>query len=79
MQGLYAQLTGDYLSPFHIYMSQAQKRDWKRDNEVQSLHNNCGVLMWMLADLQMNHGGSNAHVQLFSHWKIGTDNHYVII
>ena len=25
-----------------------------------------GVLAWMLADVQMNHGGSNVHAQWFS-------------
>ena len=24
-------------------------------------------LVWMLADMQMNHGSSNVHVQWFSH------------
>ena len=26
-----------------------------------------GVLVWMPADMQMNHGRSNVHVQWFSH------------
>ena len=26
-----------------------------------------GVLVWTLADMQMNHGSSNAHAQWFSH------------
>ena len=33
----------------------------------------------MLVDLQMNHGSSNAHVQWFSHWKNGADDHDVIM
>ena len=31
--------------------------------------------MWMLADVQMNNGGSNVLVQWFSHMKNGGDNH----
>ena len=37
-----------------------------------------GVLMWMPADAQMNHGGSNVHAQWFSPWKIRADNHDVM-
>ena len=33
--------------------------------------------MWIPADAQTNHGGSNAHVQWFSHWKNGADDHNV--
>ena len=42
-------------------MSQAQKMDYKREEEVQS---SCSiwVLAWMLAGVQMNTGGSDAHV-----------------
>ena len=32
-----------------------------------------GVLARMLVDAQMNVGGSDAHVQWFSHWKIRAD------
>ena len=32
-----------------------------------------GVPVWMLADAQMNHGGSNVLAQWFSHWKIRAD------
>ena len=35
--------------------------------------------MWTPVDLQMNHGGSNAHAQWFSCWKIQADDHDVII
>ena len=35
--------------------------------------------MWMLEDMQMDHGGSNAHAQWFSHWRIGADDHDIII
>ena len=35
--------------------------------------------MWMLADLQMNHGGSNVHAQWFSCQKIGADDHDVMM
>ena len=35
--------------------------------------------MWTPMDLQMNHGGSNAHAQWFSHWKNGADDHDVIM
>ena len=35
--------------------------------------------MWMLADLQMNHGSSNAHVQWFPHQKNGADDHDIIV
>ena len=31
------------------------------------------VLVWMLADVQMNGGISDVHVQWFSHWKIRAD------
>ena len=31
--------------------------------------------MCMLADVQMNHGGSNVHAQWFSYQKNGADNH----
>ena len=31
--------------------------------------------MWMPADVQMNHGGFNAHVQWFSHQKNRADDH----
>ena len=37
-----------------------------------------GVPAWMLVDMQMNHGGSNAHAQWFSCWKIRADGHDVI-
>ena len=37
-----------------------------------------GVPVWMLADVQMNHGGSNVHVQWFSHWKIRADDHDIM-
>ena len=37
-----------------------------------------GVLMWMLADVQMNVSSSGTHVQWFSHWKIRADNHDVV-
>ena len=37
-----------------------------------------GVLALMLADVQMNHGSSNAHVQWFSHWKIRADDHDIM-
>ena len=37
-----------------------------------------GVLVWMQADVQMNHGSSNVHAQWFSHWKIRVDNHDII-
>ena len=37
------------------------------------------VLAWMPADVQMNPGGSNVHVQWFSHWKIRADDHDIII
>ena len=33
----------------------------------------------MPADVQMNYGSSSAHVQWFSHWNIGEDDHDVII
>ena len=38
-----------------------------------------GALAWMPADVQMNHGSSDAHVQWFSHWKIRADNHDIMI
>ena len=34
-----------------------------------------GILMWILAHLQMNHGSTNAHVQRFSCWENGADDH----
>ena len=37
-----------------------------------------GVPAWMLVGVQMNTGGSDAHVQWFSHWKIRADNHDII-
>ena len=33
-----------------------------------------GVLRRMPTDVQMNVGGSDAHAQWFSHWKIRADN-----
>ena len=38
-----------------------------------------GVTVWMQADMQMNHGSSNAHAQWFSHWKIRADDHDIMI
>ena len=38
-----------------------------------------GVLAWMPADTQMNHGSSNVHVQWFSCWKIRAYDHDVMI
>ena len=38
-----------------------------------------GVLVWMVADVQMNHGSFNAHAQWFSHWKIQADDHDILI
>ena len=35
--------------------------------------------MWMLADLQMNHGSSNVHAQCFSCQKIGADDHDIMM
>ena len=35
--------------------------------------------MWMLADLQMNHDGSNMHAKWFSCQKIRADDHDIII
>ena len=35
--------------------------------------------MWTPADVQMNHGSSNAQVQWFSHQKIQADDHDIII
>ena len=32
----------------------------------------------MLADMQMNHGGSNVHAQWFSDWKIRADDHDIM-
>ena len=32
----------------------------------------------MLADVETNYGGSNVHVQWFSHWKIRADDHDVM-
>ena len=34
-----------------------------------------GILARMPADVQMNIGGSAAHMQWISHWKIRADNH----
>ena len=38
-----------------------------------------GVLAWMPADMQMNHGSYNAHAQWFSHWKMRADDHDILI
>ena len=38
-----------------------------------------GVLVWMLADLQMNHGSSDVHAQWFSCWKVRADDHDIMI
>ena len=38
-----------------------------------------GVLARMLVDVQTNPGGSNAHAQWFSHWKIRADDHDIIM
>ena len=53
----------------HLYMSQEQKRDLERTMRFRAFVV-IGVLAWMLADVQMKHCGSNAHVQWFSQWKI---------
>ena len=37
-----------------------------------------GVPVWMLADVQTNHGSSNAHSQWFSHGKIRADDHDIM-
>ena len=37
-----------------------------------------GVLEWMPADVQMNHGSSIVHAQWFFHWKIRADDHDII-
>ena len=37
-----------------------------------------GVPVWMLADVQMNVGGSGMHAQWFSHWKIIADDHDIM-
>ena len=37
-----------------------------------------GVPVWMLADAQMNVGGSGMHAQWFSCWKIRADDHYIV-
>ena len=37
-----------------------------------------GVPAWMLADVQMNGGSSDVHVQWFSHWKIRADDHDIM-
>ena len=38
-----------------------------------------GYLAWMLAGVQMNHGGSSMHVQWFSCQNGGADDHDIII
>ena len=37
-----------------------------------------GVLVWTLADMQMNHGSLSVHVQWFSHLKIRADDHDIM-
>ena len=37
------------------------------------------VLAWMPAGMQMNLGGSHAHVQWFSCWKSQADNHDITL
>ena len=37
-----------------------------------------GILAWMPVDTQMNHGGSNVHVQWFSCWKMQADDHDIL-
>ena len=49
----------------NIYMLQAQKYVWKRDDEIPNFRNK--QLFGMDAGgVQMNHGSSSAHVQWFS-------------
>ena len=38
-----------------------------------------GVPAWMPMDVQMNTGGSDAHAQWFSCWKIRADDHDIIV
>ena len=59
-------------------VSQAQKRDLERDEEVRAFVA-FGVPVWMLVDAQMNHRSSNVHAQWFSCWKIQADDHDVSI
>ena len=47
-------------------MSQAQKRVWKRDDEVQNHCNIWDIQHGHQQDVQTNYGGSSAHVQWFS-------------
>ena len=54
-------------------MSQAQKRVWKRDDEIPKLPVINGYLAWMLVGVQMDHGSPSVHVQWFSHQNGGAD------
>ena len=38
-----------------------------------------GVLVCMLADVQMNIGSPGTHVQWFSHWKIRADDQDIVL
>ena len=38
-----------------------------------------GVPAWTPVGMQMNTGGSDAHAQWFSHWKIRADDHDIIM
>ena len=60
-----------------IYMSQAQKLGWKEMKRFGAFVV-FGVLVSMLLDVQMNHGGSNVHAQWFSCWKIRADDYDII-
>ena len=60
----------------YIYVTGMEK-ELKRDDKVQSFHNNRRFQCGTLPDVQMNHGSSNAHVQWFSPQKNGADNHDV--
>ena len=55
-----------------MYMSQARKWVWKRDDEIPNF---CNKRLFGMdaAGAQTNHGGFSVHVQWFSHQNGGAD------
>ena len=61
-----------------IYICHRHENWVKKEAKRFGCFHSIGVLVWMLTDVQMNSGSSDAHAQWFSHWKIRADNHDIM-
>ena len=57
----------------YIYICHRHKNGFRKETTRFQTFVINSYLAWMLAGAQMNHGGSSAHVQWFSHQNGGAD------